>query len=108
MFQTRRRNLDIKLYAEDALWSLAETYTNMEIALLAELDADPCLKAFEAREWTNHVDRPGHLSRGKCHRVIYLHLIYNRAVTAFYKKVTRIVETIFYQQFATSGGSGPR
>jgi hypothetical protein len=75
---------------EDALWSLAETYTNMEIALLAELDADPCLKAFEAREWTNHVDRPGHLSR------------------AFYKKVTRIVETIFYQQFATSGGSGPR
>ena len=47
------------------LWALAELYTNMDVALIAELIADVVLeKILQAPEWKNPADHPGILSRG--------------------------------------------
>lgn len=86
---------------------MAETYTNLEIALLAELDADPCLVAFGAQEWTNPTDHPNMLSRSECFGAVTYILLTN-TLSAFYRKLTGTVEAAFYKQFMDSGSPGPR
>lgn len=80
----------------------------MEIALLAELDADPCLKAFEAQEWTNPADHPCVLSRSEWRSAETFHISYNMSIADFYRKLTSTVDAVFYQQFMDSGTPGPR
>jgi hypothetical protein len=47
------------------LWALAELYTNMDVAIIAELMADVVLEEiFQAQEWNNPTDHPSILSRG--------------------------------------------
>jgi hypothetical protein len=75
---------------EDVLWALVELYTNMDIALLSDLMADVVLSTFQALEWSNPADHPGNLSR------------------ELYKKVTMLVEEVFFNQFVSSGYPGPR
>jgi hypothetical protein len=50
---------------EDSLWAVVELYTNMDLALIAEILPDVVLDIFETQEWTNPADHPCNLSRGK-------------------------------------------
>lgn len=44
------------------VWSILETFVNMDVALLTELSADQLLEAFMAENWGSAVDPPGNLS----------------------------------------------
>jgi len=63
----------LSTHTEDSLWALVEIYTNMEVAIIAELSADVVLKTFNAQEWNNPADHPGNLTRGQsfCRMMFY-------------------------------------
>lgn len=80
----------------------------MDVALLSELFADTVFEIFKAQEWTNPADHPGSLSRGQFHRASIDYRYSTSLVVELYKKVTGLIEEVFYQQFVNSGVSGPR
>ena len=63
-----------QLYLSDAVlkinntahmvWTLLETFVNMELSRMNELDADAALQAFGAEPWTNPNQLPGDLTFG--------------------------------------------
>lgn len=44
------------------MWKLVETFANMDLAKLVDLDAEEMLKGFKPDPWSNPVQPPGELS----------------------------------------------
>ncbi|KZT72928.1 hypothetical protein DAEQUDRAFT_808891 [Daedalea quercina L-15889] len=56
------------------VWSMMEIFTNMEVALLSELNSDGAIQAFSPEPWGNPIEHPGDHS------------------FSFYNRLTRVVE----------------
>jgi hypothetical protein len=95
-------------HTEDSLWVLAEIYTNMEVAIIAELSADVVLETFKAQEWNNPADHPGNLTSGQSFCQMMFYLLFRPFIAELYKKVTALVEEVFFKQFIDSRIQGPR
>jgi hypothetical protein len=44
------------------MWKLVETFTNMDLAQLVDLDAEAVLVGFKPEPWLNPAQSPGELS----------------------------------------------
>ena len=63
---TDARISDIEsMSAAHMVWTLLETFVNMELSRMNELDADAALQAFGADPWNNPNSNPGDLTFGK-------------------------------------------
>ena len=51
-------------YADNAAFTVLETFVYLELSRMADLDADTALKAFETDHWPKHIESPGDISYG--------------------------------------------
>jgi hypothetical protein len=80
----------------------------MDVAVIAELLADIVLNIFEAHEWSNPAEHPSNLTRGQFHYFATVICSSQVLFADLYKRVTQLVEGVFFKQFFDSGSPGPR
>ncbi|OAX43748.1 hypothetical protein K503DRAFT_680461 [Rhizopogon vinicolor AM-OR11-026] len=82
------------------MWKLVETFTNMDLAQLVDLDAEAVLDVFKPEPWSNPAQPPGELS--------YPWVRYNQWRTGFFEKVASILEKVFAYEFNCTGQAKQR
>ncbi|KAG1752094.1 hypothetical protein EDB19DRAFT_1903493 [Suillus lakei] len=72
------------------MWKLVETFTNMDLTKLVDLDAHEVLEGFKPEPWSNPAQPPGELS----HR--------------FFEKVASALDKVFTHEFVRTGQAKQR
>lgn len=72
------------------MWKLVETFTNMDLAKLVDLDAHEVLEGFKPEPWSNPVQPPGELSQ------------------RFFEKVAGALDKVFTHEFIRTGQAKQR
>ncbi|OJA16555.1 hypothetical protein AZE42_00636 [Rhizopogon vesiculosus] len=72
------------------MWKLVETFTNMDLAQLVDLDAEAVLEVFKPEPWSNPAQPPGELSY------------------RFFEKVASILDKVFAYEFNHAGQAKQR
>ncbi|KAG1888259.1 hypothetical protein F4604DRAFT_1916175 [Suillus subluteus] len=67
------------------MWKLVETFTNMDLAKLVDLDAHEVLEGFKPEPWSNPAQSPGELSQ------------------RFFEKVAGALDKVFTHEFIRTG-----